>query len=63
MNLIFGGVLYLAVYLRLVLTLGAVDKHDILILRTLMGSARMVARLLNPVFDYELGLVSAMKRD
>jgi O-antigen/teichoic acid export membrane protein len=62
-NLVVGGLLYLVVYLTLAPILGAVEKQDILNLRTLMGGARMVARLLNPVFDYELRLLSAMRRD
>jgi stage V sporulation protein B len=60
-NLIVGGVLYLLVYLTLAPVLRAVDEQDILNLRTLLGSTRIVARLLNPVFDYELRLLSAMR--
>ena len=62
-NLVAGGLLYLVIYLTLAPILGAVEKQDVLNLRTLMGSARIVARLLNPVFDYELRLLSAMRRD
>lgn len=61
-NLIVGGVLYLAVYLHLVPTLGAADKQDILNLRTLLGGTRIVAVLVNPVFDYESKLLSRVKR-
>jgi O-antigen/teichoic acid export membrane protein len=62
-NLIVGGILYLAVYLHLVPTLGAVDKQDILNLRTLLGSTRGVAKLAGPLFDYELRLLSMKRRD
>jgi O-antigen/teichoic acid export membrane protein len=62
-NLIVGGILYLAVYLHLIPTLGAVDKQDILNLRTLLGSTRGVAKLAGPLFDYELRLLSVKRRD
>jgi len=62
-NLIVGGLLYLTAYLTLAPILGAVDKQDVLNLRTLLRSMRMVARLLNPVFNYELRLLSAMRQD
>jgi O-antigen/teichoic acid export membrane protein len=61
-NLVVGGLLYLVVYLTLAPILGAVEKQDILNLRTLLGGTRMVAVLVNPVFDYESKLLSAMKR-
>jgi len=61
-NLVVGGLLYLLVYLTLAPILGAVEKQDILNLRTLLGGTRIVAVLVNPVFDYESKLVSAMKR-
>ena len=41
---------------------GAVEKQDILNLRTLLGGTRMVAVLVNPVFDYESKGLSAVKR-
>jgi O-antigen/teichoic acid export membrane protein len=62
LNLIVGALLYLLVYLTLAPVLRAVEEQDILNLRTLLRSTRMVARLLNPVFDYELRLLSAMSR-
>jgi O-antigen/teichoic acid export membrane protein len=61
-NLIVGGLLYLGVYLTLAPILGAVEKQDILNLRTLLGGTRIVAVLVNPVFDYESKLLSAVKR-
>jgi O-antigen/teichoic acid export membrane protein len=61
-NLVAGGLLYLVVYLTLAPILGAVEKQDVLNLRTLLGGTRMVAVLVNPVFDYESKLLSAMKR-
>jgi stage V sporulation protein B len=61
-NLVVGGLLYFGVYLTLAPILGAVEKQDILNLRTLLGGTRMVAVLVNPVFDYESKLLSAMKR-
>jgi O-antigen/teichoic acid export membrane protein len=61
-NLVVGGLLYLGVYLTLAPILGAVEKQDILNLRTLLGSTRIVAVLVNPVFDYESRLLSAVKR-
>jgi O-antigen/teichoic acid export membrane protein len=61
-NLVVGGLLYLGVYLTLVPILGAVEKQDILNLRTLLGGTRIVAVLVNPVFDYESKLLSAVKR-
>jgi hypothetical protein len=62
LNLVVGGLLYLVVYLTLAPILGAVEKQDILNLRTLMGGARIVAVLVNPVLDYESKLLSAVKR-
>jgi O-antigen/teichoic acid export membrane protein len=61
-NLVVGGLLYLSVYLTLTPILGAVEKQDILNLRTLLGGTRIVAVLMNPVFDYESKLLSAVKR-
>jgi O-antigen/teichoic acid export membrane protein len=61
-NLVVGGLLYLGVYLTLAPILGAVEKQDILNLRTLLGGTRIVAVLVNPVFDYESKLLSAVKR-
>jgi len=61
-NLIVGGFLYLLVYLTLAPILGAVEKQDILNLRTLLGGTRIVAVLVNPVFDYESKLLSVVKR-
>jgi O-antigen/teichoic acid export membrane protein len=61
-NLVVGGLLYLAVYLTLAPILGAVEKQDILNLRTLLGGTRIVAVLVNPVFGYESKLLSAVKR-
>ena len=52
-NLVIGGLLYLGVYLTLAPILGAVEKQDILNLRTLLGGTRTVAVLLDPVFDHE----------
>jgi len=57
-NLVVGGLLYLAIYLTLAPILGAVEKQDILSLRTLLGGTRIVAVLVNPVFDYESKLLS-----
>jgi O-antigen/teichoic acid export membrane protein len=62
-NLVVGGLLYLGVYLTLAPILGAVEKQDILNLRTLLGGTRIVAVLVNPVFDYESKLLSAVKRN
>jgi hypothetical protein len=62
-NLIVGGLLYLLVYLTLAPILGAVDKQDILNLRTLLGGMRAVSTLLNPVLSYELKLLSAIRRN
>jgi hypothetical protein len=53
--------LYLGVYLTLAPILGAVEKQDILNLRTLLGSTRIVAVLVNPVFDYESKLLSVVR--
>jgi O-antigen/teichoic acid export membrane protein len=61
-NLVIGGLLYLGVYLTLAPILGAVEKQDILNLRTLLGGTRIVAVLVNPVFDYESKLLSVVKR-
>ena len=61
-NLVAGGLLYAGVYLTLAPILGAVEKQDILNLRTLLGSTRIVALLVSPVFDYESKLLSAVKR-
>ena len=61
-NLVVGGLLYSGVYLTLAPILGAVEKQDILNLRTLLGGTRIVAVLVNPILDYEFKLVSAIKR-
>jgi hypothetical protein len=61
-NLIVGGVLYLLVYLTLASILRAVDKQDVLNLRTLLGGVRVVAVLVNPVLGYESKMLSAMRR-
>jgi hypothetical protein len=37
------------------------DKQDILNLRTLLGSTRVVAVLMNPAFNHESRLLSAME--
>jgi hypothetical protein len=52
----------LAIYLTLARILGAVEKQDIMNLKTLVGGTRIVAVLMNPVFDYESKLLSAIKR-
>lgn len=62
MNLIAGGLVYLVAYLTLVPTLRAVDEQDILNLRSLFGGTRVVAAIVNPVFDYESKLLSVVKR-
>jgi len=62
-NMIVGGLVYLLVYLTLAPVLRAVDKQDILNLRTLLGGTRIVATLLNPVLGYESRLLSAIKRN
>jgi O-antigen/teichoic acid export membrane protein len=62
-NLIVGGLLYVLVYLTLAPILGAVSKQDILNLRTLLSSTRVVAKLVNPVFSYESKLLSNTRRD
>jgi O-antigen/teichoic acid export membrane protein len=61
-NLVVGGLLYLVVYLTLAPILGGVEKQDILNLRTLLGGTRIVAVLVNPVFDYESKLLSVVNR-
>jgi O-antigen/teichoic acid export membrane protein len=61
-NLVVGGLLYLGVYLTLAPILGAIGEQDILNLRTLLGGTRIGAVLVNPVFDYESRLLSAVKR-
>jgi hypothetical protein len=61
-NLVVGGLLYLAIYLTLAPILGAVEKQDIVNLRSLLGGTRIVAVLVNPVFDYESKLLSVVKR-
>jgi O-antigen/teichoic acid export membrane protein len=61
-NLVVGGLLYLGVYLTLAPILGAVEKQDIVNLRTLLGGTRIVAVLVNPVLDYESKLLSVVKR-
>jgi len=61
-NLVVGGLLYLVAYLTLAPILGAVEEQDIINLRTLLGGTRIVAVLVNPVFDYESKLLSAVKR-
>jgi hypothetical protein len=60
-NLVVGGLLYLVVYLTLAPILGAVEKQGILNLRTL-GGTRIVALLVNPIFDYESKLLSVVNR-
>jgi O-antigen/teichoic acid export membrane protein len=62
-NLVVGGLLYLFVYLTLAPVLRTVDKQDILNLRTLVSNTRMAATFLNPVLNYELKLLSRMRRD
>jgi len=62
-NLVVGGLLYVCVYLTLAPILGAVEKQDILNLRTLVGGTRIVSTVVKPVFDYESMLVSAVRRD
>ena len=61
-NLVVGGLLYLVVYLTLIPIVRAVDRQDVENLRTLMGSTRLIARLANPLFDYESKLLSATGR-
>jgi hypothetical protein len=61
-NLVVGGLLHLGVHLTLASILGAVEEQDILNLRTLLAGTRIVAVLVNPVFDYESKLLSALKR-
>jgi hypothetical protein len=39
----------------------ALGKQGILSLKTLMGYSRFVARILNPLFEYELRMVSAIR--
>jgi len=56
-NLIVGTLVYLAAYLTLVLILRAVDEQDIFNLRSLFGGTRVVAAIVNPVFDYESKLL------
>jgi O-antigen/teichoic acid export membrane protein len=60
-NLIVGGVLYLVVYLTLAPILGAVDKQDIANLRTILSKMRIFAKFVDPLFDYEVRLLSAME--
>jgi len=62
LNLITGGLLYLAVYLTLMPMLRAASKQDIINLRTILGKTRIVAFFTNPVFDYEDRLISAMEQ-
>ena len=58
LDLIIGGMLYLATYMTLAPILKAVDKQDISNLRTILCRTRMVARLANPVLEYEDKLLS-----
>jgi hypothetical protein len=62
-NLVIGGLAYLGVYLTLAPILGAVGKQDILNLRTLVGGTRIVAVLVNPVFDHEAKLLPGVNGD
>jgi O-antigen/teichoic acid export membrane protein len=61
-NLIVGGLLYVLVYLTLTPIAGAVDKQDILNLRNLMSGTRAAATFMNPIFNYESKLLSAIEQ-
>jgi len=63
LNLAVGGLLYLVIYLTLAPVLGALDKQDVLNLRTLLSDSRTVATLVNPVLDYESKLLSAIRQN
>jgi putative peptidoglycan lipid II flippase len=63
LNLIIGGFLFLAAYLTLAPLLGAVDKSDINNLKTILCKTRLVAKLADPVFEYEVRVLSAIGRD
>jgi hypothetical protein len=62
-NQIAGRLAYLEVYLTLAPILGAVERQDILNLRALLGGTRIVAVLVNPVFNYESKFPSKVRRD
>jgi len=62
-NLIVGGLAYLAVYLTLAPILGAVEKQDIMNFVTLLGGTRIVAVLVSRSFNYESKLMTRVKRD
>jgi O-antigen/teichoic acid export membrane protein len=61
-NLIAGGLLYLAVYLTLAPILGAVGKSDIGNLENTIGRTRIAAALLRPVLRYEERVLSLVHR-
>lgn len=61
-NLVGGGLLYLALYLTFVPILGAVDRQDILNLRSLLAVTPAISALANPLFNYESRILSATKR-
>lgn len=58
MNVIFGGLVYLASYLTLAPICGAVNSSDIDNLRTIFFKTRMIARLTKPIFGYEERILS-----
>jgi stage V sporulation protein B len=60
-NLIAGGLVYLAFYLSLAPLVGAVNNQDILNLKTLLGHTRPTSMLLSPIFEYEFRLLTAVR--
>jgi hypothetical protein len=63
LDLIIGGVLYLTVYVTLAPIMSAVDKQDILNLRTLFGGTLIPSTLVSPIFDYASRVLSWTKRN
>jgi hypothetical protein len=62
-NLVVGGLVYLCAYVTLAPILGAVEKQDILNLKTLLSHTQVLAVLANPVFNYESKILSMVKRN
>jgi O-antigen/teichoic acid export membrane protein len=57
-NLIAGGLAYLLFYLTSAPIFRAVDKQDMLNLRSLLSNMRIVATFIGPILDYESKLLS-----
>ncbi len=62
-NLVVGILLFLMIYLTLAPIVGGIDKWDISNLRSLLCRIRMAAWLANPIFDYELKVLSIVGRE